>query len=109
MTDANSILMSDGADRLRSVLDAKPVEVERPAASSSRRRIQFARTSTNVIMTTFYPPLNEVKNAALEATNPTEAAVANNKLVTQARTLRAVISRSPSVTGGRSSTMRRRL
>lgn len=65
MTDANSILMSDGADRLRSVLDAKPAEVERPAAPSSRRRIQFTRTSTNVIMTTFYPPLKVVVDGYL--------------------------------------------
>lgn len=65
MTDANSILMSDGADRLRSVLDATSPAIERPAAPAPRRRIQFRRTSTNVIMATVYPELKVVVDGYL--------------------------------------------
>lgn len=65
MTDANSILMSDGADRLRSVLDAPPAAVEKPITSSPRRRIQFRRTSTNVILATVYPPLKVIVDGYL--------------------------------------------
>ncbi|CAO4176415.1 type VI secretion system membrane subunit TssM [Methylorubrum aminovorans] len=39
--------------------------------------------------------LNEIKNAALSALNPAEAAQANNILVTQARSLRALAARFP--------------
>lgn len=39
--------------------------------------------------------LNEIKNAALEATNPNQAAVANNTLVTQTAALRALAARFP--------------
>ncbi|MGV7031525.1 type VI secretion system membrane subunit TssM [Methylobacterium symbioticum] len=39
--------------------------------------------------------LNEIKNAALEATNPNQAAAANNTLVTQTAALRALAARFP--------------
>ncbi len=39
--------------------------------------------------------LNEIKNAALTALNPAEAAQANNTLVTQSRSLKALASRFP--------------
>ncbi|WP_267359722.1 MULTISPECIES: type VI secretion system membrane subunit TssM [unclassified Methylobacterium] len=39
--------------------------------------------------------LNEIKNAALEATNPNQAAAANNTLVTQAASLKALSARFP--------------
>lgn len=39
--------------------------------------------------------LNEIKNAALEATNPAQAAVANNTLVTQTASLRSLAARFP--------------
>ena len=39
--------------------------------------------------------LNELKNAALEATNPSQAAVANNNIVTQTGNLRSLASRFP--------------
>jgi hypothetical protein len=59
MIDANSILVADGPDRLRAVLDVPSVTQDKPAASPSRR-IQFRRTNTNVIMSTVYPPLKVV-------------------------------------------------
>lgn len=39
--------------------------------------------------------LNEIKNAAVEATNPAQAAQASNNLVTQTRALRALAARLP--------------
>ena len=49
------------------------------------------RRSIDVLIAT----LNEIKNAALEATNPAQSGVANNSLVTQAGALRALAARFP--------------
>ena len=53
---------------------------------------EAGRRTTDTLVAT----LNEIKNAALEATNPNQANVANNALVTQAASLRALAARFPS-------------
>ena len=49
------------------------------------------RRTTDALVTN----LNEIKNAALEATNPNQSAPANNALVTQTAALRSLASRFP--------------